>query len=539
MSWILLDYSRASRMKRTWNLIKNVVLHTIETGTLTCTAALVDLILFLFFPDNYLHISVYSNALLTSLNARKRSLSEGSSIQFNDINVLESTTVSRTRSPTRPIFRTSIQMEDIFLFRRKLGESTGKDFGGHNRSRNSSEDPGKPKLVGFRKTPSGLVLASRLSESPKFSVSVLEAGHDFNNTTEMSIPGHSLFCGRTGLHEHGTPRRETVNYVTTEQPFINNRTMTSEINWYLLTRGHKEDSNGQTLTVSTGPFKGRHPFGVQISIPCFSTKSTDIFNGNATGAWVATHAIHPEDEVVHSSHALKVLFEQDERTGKAIAKGVDYHLRSSRKTVNFVRTPRLLELSGIGDKAILNKMKIRTIVDLPGVGKNLRSLLDFTHRRSRPEDRIKDIVDLTGKNKPDGPSTALELQRNYYSSNRFIACTIKDYPLSLSSGQPAVPGKRYLSFLIALQHTFSRESVHISSSEPFTPPAINPNMLREQVNLEILVEGIKYQNVSLGEILPGEDIESDEDIKAYIRKEDPELRVYGSDDLRVTKGCET
>lgn len=37
-----------------------------------------------------------------------------------------------------------------------------------------------------------------------------------------------------------------------------------------------------------------------------------------------------------------------------------------------LKTPQLLELSGIGDKSILQSLGIQTVLDLPGVGANLQ-----------------------------------------------------------------------------------------------------------------------------------------------------------------------
>ncbi|KAL1738513.1 GMC oxidoreductase-domain-containing protein, partial [Schizophyllum fasciatum] len=37
------------------------------------------------------------------------------------------------------------------------------------------------------------------------------------------------------------------------------------------------------------------------------------------------------------------------------------------------QTPQVLELSGIGDSEILDKFNIKQVVDLPGVGRNLRT----------------------------------------------------------------------------------------------------------------------------------------------------------------------
>ena len=40
--------------------------------------------------------------------------------------------------------------------------------------------------------------------------------------------------------------------------------------------------------------------------------------------------------------------------------------------VGAYNTPRLLELSGVGSRAILSKLNVSTVVDLPAVGENLQ-----------------------------------------------------------------------------------------------------------------------------------------------------------------------
>ncbi|KIM30389.1 hypothetical protein M408DRAFT_284721 [Serendipita vermifera MAFF 305830] len=60
------------------NVVQKVIKMTVETGAITTSAATVDLILFLRFPNNNLHLifciplaKLYSNTLLAMLNARK------------------------------------------------------------------------------------------------------------------------------------------------------------------------------------------------------------------------------------------------------------------------------------------------------------------------------------------------------------------------------------------------------------------------------------------------------------------------------------
>ena len=47
-------------------------------------------------------------------------------------------------------------------------------------------------------------------------------------------------------------------------------------------------------------------------------------------------------------------------------------LRGARRAL---KSPQILELSGIGNKELLDKHGIETLIDLPGVGENLREYL--------------------------------------------------------------------------------------------------------------------------------------------------------------------
>lgn len=54
---------------------------------------------------------------------------------------------------------------------------------------------------------------------------------------------------------------------------------------------------------------------------------------------------------------------------------IDYQLYpylNACSLIGSLQTPQILELSGIGNQSILSKFGIKTEVDLPGVGENLR-----------------------------------------------------------------------------------------------------------------------------------------------------------------------
>ncbi|KAF9261915.1 hypothetical protein L218DRAFT_1078311 [Marasmius fiardii PR-910] len=78
MTWILILFRRDSINRTTKSLIKSVILRSVETGIVTFIFTLIDLVLFLLYPDNYLFMvfdrslsKIYTNALLLSLNARR------------------------------------------------------------------------------------------------------------------------------------------------------------------------------------------------------------------------------------------------------------------------------------------------------------------------------------------------------------------------------------------------------------------------------------------------------------------------------------
>lgn len=52
--------------------------------------------------------------------------------------------------------------------------------------------------------------------------------------------------------------------------------------------------------------------------------------------------------------------------------------------------------------------------------------------------------------------------------------------------------KRYLTLLCTYTHPFHRGAVHITSTSPTTPPAIQPNYLSNDADLDILVKTVQW-----------------------------------------------
>ncbi|KAG7086862.1 hypothetical protein E1B28_002783 [Marasmius oreades] len=90
----------------------------------------------------------------------------------------------------------------------------------------------------------------------------------------------------------------------------------------------------------------------------------------------------PNLHLVTEAHVARVLFTDSAGKGDLSAESVEYTKNGETRTVKAKReiilsagsygSPQILELSGIGDRNVLTKYGIKTLVDSPGVGANLQ-----------------------------------------------------------------------------------------------------------------------------------------------------------------------
>ncbi|KAF7427852.1 hypothetical protein PC9H_007068 [Pleurotus ostreatus] len=323
-------------------------------------------------------------------------------------------------------------------------------------------------------------------------------------------------------------------------------------------------------------------------------------DGANAGCWTGTTAIHPGQHtrassasayykpnrdksnliVVTGAYATRILFDPKE-SGDLVAKAVEYHkdgeIHVAHATKEVIlctgsfKTPQLLELSGIGDKKILDPLNIPVIIDLPGVGSNLqvlshyhRMLLNLTSLPYRticgahlhvswipnlsrtmssaihltsthliPHDRK--ILD--GANKLDfsgdpgasaGMQRAFQMQKEWLM-NRDVSflelATISSY-LPNTRALP-LEGRNYISFILGLLHPFSRGHVHIRSSDPFDSPIIDPRFLNNGTDIELFIDAVKLvrkvvnarciKSAIVRETAPGPAVQFDAEIIEYLK----------------------
>ncbi|KAJ7793141.1 alcohol oxidase [Mycena olivaceomarginata] len=345
--------------------------------------------------------------------------------------------------------------------------------------------------------------------------------------------------------------------------------------------------------------------------------NSDSFSGENAGYWSSNRSIDsqatrsssasayyepnkskPNLVVITGAQATRILFHSQKHTaGNIVASGAEYlkdgqlHTISANSEVllcaGAFQTPQLLELSGIGDGKILRDQGIKVILDLPGVGNNLQDhfwcpyvtetdskyeSVEVLKNPARATEEWK-LYESSRRENFDFSRAAsllnspqLNIQKEWLMNDKVPFLEMAIFPGFLPvPGHAAEAGKSYCSFLLVLAHAFARGSVHINSSDPLTPPTIDPCALDNELDIDFLMQAIKFSRkvaatesmntVVTKEILPGSAIQSDEQIKDFIRKTistiyhpiatasmlpkgeggvvDPSLRVYGTSNLRV------
>jgi choline dehydrogenase-like flavoprotein len=232
-------------------------------------------------------------------------------------------------------------------------------------------------------------------------------------------------------------------------------------------------------------------------------------------------------------------------------------LRQARATREVIlsggafNTPQLLMLSGIGPKQQLAQLGIETRIDLPGVGANLQDRYEVS-----VVNRMRDDWEsMEGAEFSRDDRQFLHWKNNrkgIYTTNGGLLTVIKN-----SRDQGAVPdlfcmsllarfegyfpgysklisdSHDFFSWVILKAHTTNRAgTVTLKSADPRDPPEINFHYFDEgsegaDEDLRAVVDGIRFVRAISAELkeekliakeeLPGDDVQSEEDLKEFVR----------------------
>ena len=201
-----------------------------------------------------------------------------------------------------------------------------------------------------------------------------------------------------------------------------------------------------------------------------------------------------------------------------------------------VMSPKLLQLSGVGEAAALAQLGIAPVVDLPGVGANLQD-----HLQIRPVFKVSGVRTLNGDYRSlirrawmgvdyalfrRGPLTMAPSQLGMFarSSPDYATANIQFHfqPLSLDKwGDGLHPFDAFTASVCNLRPS-SRGSIRLASPDPRDAPLIAPHYLSTDEDRRVAVDGIRLarriaaQAPLAGyaplEYLPGADIRTDEQL---------------------------
>ncbi|KAF8551708.1 alcohol oxidase [Imleria badia] len=241
-------------------------------------------------------------------------------------------------------------------------------------------------------------------------------------------------------------------------------------------------------------------------------------------------------------------------------------------------TPRLLELSGIGDPEILSKFNITPVVNLPTVGENLQEhpyvISDFvvkegvftldrlrndaTYKAEQVEeyrtkktgayattvsaygfiklknfltqkevDELKKELDeeiLRNANKPFYKQQ-LEIQRKFLNDDGVGDVELIMVPKVFASTPKE--NTSYISLVVSLPHPVARGSVHISSADSLAPPNIDPNYLNNSYDTKILTKATQFarklseteplKSIIVAPSTPGPEVQTEAQFEEFVR----------------------
>jgi choline dehydrogenase-like flavoprotein len=284
---------------------------------------------------------------------------------------------------------------------------------------------------------SGCVVAGRLSEDPRTSVAVLEAGGDGKGLT-ITTPAAGVFTVPTRLHNWA--------FETVPQPGLNGRRGyqprgkalggSSAINAMVYTRGHRQDYDGWASLGNKGwsyeevlPYFKKaehnedfssewHGQGGPLNIASSRTDNPfqQIFmqaareagfplcedfnvpepeglgiyqvtqkNGercSAARAYIHPHLGTRRNLVVErGAYAQRILFEGKRAVAVEFTRAGERRRLGARREIivcaGAIQSPHILMLSGVGDGRTLQHQGIPVTAHLPGVGGNLQDHPDF------------------------------------------------------------------------------------------------------------------------------------------------------------------
>ncbi|MUH50075.1 MAG: choline dehydrogenase, partial [Actinobacteria bacterium] len=276
----------------------------------------------------------------------------------------------------------------------------------------------------------------------------------------------------------------------------------------------------------------------------------------------------PNLHVICRAMASRVLFEGKRATGVEFTRGTGTKGRGTPQRVmanevilcgGSINTPQLLQLSGVGNQDDLGALGIPVVHHLPGVGEHLQDHLEvyIQHSCKQP---VTQQPSLKLWKRPwigfqwlffrKGPGATNHFEAGgFVRSNddvRYPNLMFHFLPIAIRYDGSPPPGGEKLEHgyqvHIGPMYSDSRGSVKITSRDPRVKPALRFNYLSTDQDRREWVEAIRvtrrilgadaFGAFSNGEISPGADVQTDEQILEWVAK-DAETALHPSCTCRM------
>ena len=249
------------------------------------------------------------------------------------------------------------------------------------------------------------------------------------------------------------------------------------------------------------------------------------------------------------SHATQIIMDGTRAVGvryrKGGAGGQDREALAAREVLlsaGAIMSPQLLQLSGIGPAALLQKHGVPVVVDLPGVGENLQDHLQIrlTYESSQPttNDALNSLVGQAKLGwqwltKRSGPLAVGINQGGCFMRalpNESVTPDIQFHVATLSADMAGGKVHPFSGFTLSVcqLRPESRGHIRIRSTNPFEPPEMQPNYLSTDLDRRTAVAAVRSARAIaasramaprvIREVKPGPSAQTDEEILAFCRE---------------------
>ncbi|MCA7084660.1 choline dehydrogenase [Cupriavidus sp. DB3] len=255
----------------------------------------------------------------------------------------------------------------------------------------------------------------------------------------------------------------------------------------------------------------------------------------------------PNLRIETGAHTTAILFEGRRAVGvRYMQNGRQHVLRARREVLlcaGALQSPQLLQLSGIGPASLLREFGVPVVYALPGVGENLQDHLQIRliYQVARPITTNDQLRSLFGKARMglewllwrQGP-LAIGInqgamfcrvlpQESATPDTQFHFATLS---ADMAGGQ--VHPFSGCTYSVCQLRPESRGTVRIRSTDPFTPPSMQPNYLSAELDRRSAIASVRFarrvaqtepmRSLMQAEFRPGDAVQSDDEILHFCRE---------------------